>query len=210
MVTSGPCRKSKCSSAFKVCTPARPCCPPASGTSPRRTRRSRCCRWASARTPPYRTALGGAWPVCVRRRTSWPVRHPVVVAVVRRRRRVRRREVSVDVGLMAGFYKVLCPLTWTASLNETSPMELREGYSLPSFRSCSVTSWARACCHEVGETNRQGHLFPPQDVKNCLRQSRTWNLLKFMSQIQLWPNTNRKESVSNDKMQNCSTGLHPQ
>lgn len=51
-----------------------------------------------------------------------------------------------EVGFMAGFfYKVLrmrrrSNLTWTASLNETSPMEQREGYSLPSSRSFSVTS----------------------------------------------------------------------
>lgn len=50
-----------------------------------------------------------------------------------------------EVGFMAGFYKALCMrrrsnLTWTASLKETSPMELREGYSLPSSRSFSVTS----------------------------------------------------------------------
>lgn len=71
-----PCRitylKFKC---FKVCTTARSRCPPASGTSPPRTRRSRCCRWASARTPPYRTAQGEAWLGCACRRTPWSGRH---------------------------------------------------------------------------------------------------------------------------------------
>lgn len=116
----------------KVCRTAQPYCPPASGTSPGWTRRSRCWSWVSAGTPLCRTAPGASSPSCSRRRTPWPVRR-------------RHRFKTTMKQYLKYFLTTDCDLTLAASLMDTSPMEVRDGYSRPSCRSFSVTWWARAC-----------------------------------------------------------------
>lgn len=60
---------------IKVCMTAQSYCPLASGMSSQQSHHSQCYKWASARMPLCRTALGEVWPCCARRHTPWSVTH---------------------------------------------------------------------------------------------------------------------------------------
>lgn len=122
---------------IKVCMTAQSYCPQASGTSQQQSHHSQCCRTVSAYGLLCRTVQGELWPCCAHTQTPWSVTHSVSSFHINAPRRDK-------IHLL----QCVCPrwaLTLTASLKETSLMELRGGYSLPSARSSSVTRRARAC-----------------------------------------------------------------
>lgn len=127
----------------KVCMIAQSYCPLASGMSPQRTHHSQWYKWESAHMLLCRTALGEVWPSCVCRHTLWSVKQGFweikVLAVS------KTTSIQLDRHDNVHVQYIHWDLTLTASVRETSLIELRGGYSLPSARSFSVTRWARVC-----------------------------------------------------------------